>query len=425
MTSLLLRQPNFRWLWLGQTFLFCGVQFWFVAITWLMLERTGSGTSLALVLMAAALPRGLLMLPGGALSDHHPPHTLAIRAAWALALCTGVLTLLAQRNALDPGPVATLAALFGTAEALVYPAAMALLPRLVAPRLLGQAHAWLQGSEQISNVAGPALAGLALAVTGASVALALDTALLLLAAGCFFRLRPRPVPWLQEAAGGLLRGIRVSLGFAWRHRAIRTGLGLIAIINLAVLGPVVIGVVELVTLRFGGGAATFGSLQAAYGMGALVGVALAGRCSRQPLRHPVAALGWLSAALGLGLFGLAAAGHTWVAAVVLAAMGVGGGLVGVLATAWLQQETPGPLQGRVMALAMVAGVAFDPLSQALAGLLLDVSLTALFLTGGGTLLLTALLVLRPGGRPPRSASQERNPRHPASSRADNLQQLDR
>lgn len=30
--------------------------------------------------------------------------------------------------------------------------------------------------------------------------------------------------------------------------------------------------------------------------------------------------------------------------------------------AWLQRETPAPLQGRVMALAMLAGVAFDPLS---------------------------------------------------------------
>jgi MFS family permease len=425
MTSLLLRQPNFRWLWLGQTFLFCGVQFWFVALTWLMLQRTGSGTSLALVLMGAALPRALLMLPGGALSDHHPPRPLAIRAAWVLALCTAVLTLLAQRNALDPGPVATLAALFGSAEACLYPAVLALLPRLVAPRLLGQAHAWLQGSEQISNVAGPALAGLALALSGATAALALDTALLLLAAGCFLQLRPRPVPWLREATGGLLRGMGESLGFAWHHRAIRTGLGLIAMINLAVLGPVVIGVVELVSLRFGGGAATFGSLQAAYGVGALVGVALAGRCSRQPLRHPAAALGWLAAALGLGLLGLAAAGHAWVAAAVLAAMGVGGGLVGVLATAWLQRETPGPLQGRVMALAMVAGVAFDPLSQALAGVLLDVSLTALFLAGGGALLLTALLVLRPSGARAPITSQERSRRLPASGRADLLQQVER
>lgn len=395
MTSLLLRHQRFRWLWLGQTVLFCGVQFWFVAITWLMLQRTGSGSAVALVLMAAALPRGLLMLVGGALSDRHPPRALAVRASAVLALCTAVLTLLAAHGALALAPVMTLAALFGAAEACVYPAAMALLPQLVQPRLLNRAHAWLQGSEQISNVVGPALAGVALAIGGATAALALDAGVLLLAAGCFMQLRPRPAAWHLEAAGGLLRGLREGCVFAWRHGAIRTGLGLIAMINLAVLGPVVIGVVELVSLRFGGGAATFGALQAAYGVGALVGVALAGRLDRFRLDQPSSALGWLSAALGLGLLGLAAAGDAWVAAAVLAAMGVGGGLVGVMATVWLQRETPAALQGRVMALAMVAGVAFDPLSQALAGLLLDVSLAAVFLTGGGALLLTALLVLRP------------------------------
>jgi MFS family permease len=180
----LLRRPGFRWLWLGQTLLFAGVQFWFVAVTWLMLQRTGSGTSMALVLMAAALPRGRLMLLGGVLSDRHPPRTLAVQAGWILAIATGVLTLLASRDALDLGPVLVLAAVFGAAEACLYPAALALLPRLLEDRHLGRAHAWLQGSEQISNVAGPALAGLSLAVAGATAALAFDTVLLLLAVGC-------------------------------------------------------------------------------------------------------------------------------------------------------------------------------------------------------------------------------------------------
>jgi hypothetical protein len=45
----LLRRPSFRWLWLGQTLLFGGVPFWFVAVTWQMLQRTGSGTALLLL----------------------------------------------------------------------------------------------------------------------------------------------------------------------------------------------------------------------------------------------------------------------------------------------------------------------------------------------------------------------------------------
>ncbi|MGF1480425.1 MAG: hypothetical protein ACFB4I_13195 [Cyanophyceae cyanobacterium] len=48
-------QPlNFRWLWLGQTFLLCASQFWFVALTWLVLPKTGSGFAVGIVLTAAA-----------------------------------------------------------------------------------------------------------------------------------------------------------------------------------------------------------------------------------------------------------------------------------------------------------------------------------------------------------------------------------
>jgi hypothetical protein len=120
-----------------------------------------------------------------------------------------------------------------------------------------------------------------------------------------------------------VQGVREGIAFAWGHGAIRTGLVLIAMINLAVLDLVVIGVVELMTLRFGGGA-----------------------------------------------------------------------LVGLLATAWLQRQSPALLQVRVMALAMLAGVAFDPLPQVLSGVLIDISLPGLFLTTGGSLLRTVPFALR-------------------------------
>jgi hypothetical protein len=45
-----LKLPNFCWLWLGQTFIFCAAQFWFVPLTWLVLQTTGSGIALGTVL---------------------------------------------------------------------------------------------------------------------------------------------------------------------------------------------------------------------------------------------------------------------------------------------------------------------------------------------------------------------------------------
>jgi hypothetical protein len=71
----------------------------------------------------------------------------------------------------------------------------------------------------------------------------------------------------------------MGLQYAWQPPGIRMGLLMIAMIHFAVLSPMVIGVAELVTLRFGDSAITFGYLQSAYGVGALFGVAIATRLS--------------------------------------------------------------------------------------------------------------------------------------------------
>lgn len=62
---------DFRIFWAGENVSVLGDQFHFVALAWLTLQLTGSGLALGTVLMAAAVPRALLMLFGGAISDRY------------------------------------------------------------------------------------------------------------------------------------------------------------------------------------------------------------------------------------------------------------------------------------------------------------------------------------------------------------------
>jgi MFS family permease len=155
-----LQLPNFRWLWLGQTFILCASQFWFVALTWLVLQKTGSGFALGSVLMAAAIPRGLFMLVGGAISDRLPTHAVAAIASASNTALIGLITALMFFDAFHLNIVILIAALFGLSEAFLYPAILSLLPRFIGKSRLGRANAWMQGSEQITNVVGPAAAGI-------------------------------------------------------------------------------------------------------------------------------------------------------------------------------------------------------------------------------------------------------------------------
>ncbi|MCG9893365.1 MAG: MFS transporter [Thermosynechococcaceae cyanobacterium MS004] len=385
-----LKQTNFCWLWVGQTLIYCATQFWFVTLTWMVLQKTGSGIALGTILMAAAIPRGILMLVGGAISDRFPPNTIAAIATATNTLLTGSLTLLLLTNTFNLYGLILISGLFGISEAFLYPATLALLPRIIRKPHLVQANAWMQGSEQISNVLGPALAGIAIGLFGLTTAFALNTSLFATGAGCIYMVRTRQFKVTSPLEPhALTKDIWEGLRYANHHPGIRISLLLIAMINFAILGPIVVGVAELVTSRLGGDATTFGYLQSAYGIGALAGVWTASRMSAiKQLQTPLVLL---ASALGIELIALGFVFHPWTAAAIILSMGVGGGIVGVLALTWLQQETAIAMQGRMMSLVMFAAVALDPFSQAISGVLLDMSLTGLFLAAGTTMLITALV----------------------------------
>lgn len=348
--------------------------------------------------MAAAIPRGLFMLIGGAISDRLPTHFVAAIAAAVNTTLIGLVTAMLFDNAFHLNALILIAALFGLSEAFLYPAILSLLPQLISKSRLAQANAWMQGSEQITNVIGPAAAGLVIGSIGLQIAFTINTALFAIGSGliALVKMRSHHVtsPVVSSSAASLSGEIGAGLHYAWKQPAIRISLQMIAMINFAVLGPIVIGVAELVTVRFGGNATTFGYLQSAYGIGALLGVVVASRLSAiKDLRTPLALL---SALLGAGLIALGFMQQAWMAGIIIALMGLGGGIIGVLGITWLQQQTATHMQGRMMSLVMFASVALDPFSQAISGVLMEINLTGLFVAAGIAMLIMAIASLLSG-----------------------------
>lgn len=170
----IIQLPNFRWLWLGQTLVLSASQFWFVTLTWLVLQKTGSGFAVGTTLMAAAIPRGLFMLIGGAIGDRLPTNYVAAIAAFLNMVLSSAIALMLFMDVFNLNLIVVIAALFGLLEAFFYPAILALLPKLISKPRLAEANAWMQGSEQITNVIGPATAGIVIGVFGLPLAFMLD-----------------------------------------------------------------------------------------------------------------------------------------------------------------------------------------------------------------------------------------------------------
>ena len=374
-------------------------QAFLVSLTWLVVGITDSGTALGAVLAVASVPGIVLMPLGGVLSDRVAPASVMSSVNIARAALMGLLALLVLTDATRVWHVYLLAGGLSALDAFYYPASMSVVPTLVDQGRLKAANALTQGVEQISGVLGPASAGLLLSLFGLWSALGANAVLFLISAFVFVAVSrvgssagasgstgTEEATQIEEA--GALSALVEGVRYAWGDPVIRTIMLILVGINLAMAGPIYVGGSLLAESRLGG-AGAFGTLVAAAGAGALIGAMIAGSLENIR-RRGLVELG-ATAAIGFGVGGFAFAPNLLVAVLLAGAIGTTASFLAVVNISWLQERSGPGLTGRVMSLAMFSTIALDPISYVLAGVLVELSLTAVFLAAGSLLLLTALL----------------------------------
>ncbi len=375
-------------------------QAFLVSLTWLVLRITDSSTALGLVLAVASIPGIALMPLGGVLSDRLPPASVMSSVSVGRAVLMGVLALLVLTDDTRIWHVYLLAGGLSALDAFYYPASMSVVPTLVDQDRLNSANAFTQGSEQISGILGPALAGLLLALFGLWAGLGANAVLFFISALIFAAVTRAVSPVMRtpenaetdeatyEVNTGALSALAEGVRYAWGDPVIRTIMLILVGINLAMAGPIYVGGSLLAESRLGG-AGAFGTLIAVAGAGALIGALVAGSLGRIR-RRGLVELG-ATAAIGFGVGGLAFVPNLLLAGLLAVLIGTTASFLAVVNISWLQERSRPGLTGRVMSLAMFSTIALDPISYVLAGLLVELSLTVVFLAAGGLLLLTALL----------------------------------
>ena len=382
---------RFNHVWVGSTISQLGDVGFMLALPWLVLQMTGSSLALGSVMMALAIPRALLMLLGGAVSDRFPARTVLAVAYTAQALCVALIALLLHRQALNLQALYLIAFCFGVADAFTSPALRVLMPELAPPEQLQRANALLQSSMQICVLAGSAVGGLLIAHYGLLFVFIADAAsyAYIIAVLLCMAARPRAAAPGAEA-GGIIPAIAAGLRYVWRDGGLRAVLISFASINFCATGATQIGLVVLAGQQHG--SSGLGLLMACAGAGSLLGLALAAKW-RSPLTvHRSAAAA--SFALSLLLAGLALPLPLWWVCLDAALLGAVAGYVNIQVLSWLQGSVRSDMLGRTMSVLALASVGITPLSLAAAGLLAQIGTGALFLGAGTLLLLTSTLLWR-------------------------------
>ncbi|MDQ6746100.1 MAG: MFS transporter [Actinomycetota bacterium] len=352
---------NYRRYYAGQAVSLIGTWMQMTAQSWLVLMLTHSSTALGVVIALQTLPVLLLAPYGGVIADRVDKRRLMIVLQSVMGVQALVLGVLSITGAVRVWQIGVLAALLGINNAFENPARQSFMLELV-----GQEH--LRNAVSLNSVLvngartiGPAIAGLLIAGVGDGVCFLLNAASFVAVVASLISMQRadlRPTPPAPRARGQLREGLRYV-------RA--TPELAVPLLMMGLVGCLTYEFqVSLPVMASRGlhvGAAGFGFMTAAMGVGAVLGglvIAARGKIGTGPL------------ALAASVFGvtmaLAAAASSL--AVELAALAVvGGASITFMSTgnSTLQLAAAPTMRGRVMSLWFVAFQGSTPIGGPLIG----------------------------------------------------------
>ncbi|MFE5404721.1 MFS transporter [Streptomyces sp. NPDC056580] len=359
------RDPNvLRWLG-AYTASMLGDNVYYIALSWAAVQA-GTPAQAGVVMSVSALPRAVLMLGGGVLADRLGPRRVVIGSD--TVRCAAVLAVAALLLLTGPGlwPLALLALLFGTVDAVFMPAVGALPARITGKGQLARVQGMRGLAIRCAGVAGAPLGGLGVALGGAPAAFALAGLLIAVSVPLLISVRLRPLPGGDEAgtAGAprstawadLVGGLR----YIRRHRVLAPLMLAIALGDFGFVGPLNVGLTLLADRR-GWGAAGMGWVLAGFGAGAGAASLLLAVRGRVPRAGLVAAWAILAGSVAIGA--LAYVPQLVGAVGVALLIGLLAGLSGVLCGAMLQTLADPAYLGRVTAVASLVSLGLAPLSM--------------------------------------------------------------
>ena len=195
-----LRSPAFLRLWLGLSISYVGDQFTTIALLWFVLQLTGSGVALSLVLLCFQLPAMLTGPLLGTVLDRWQPRLVMGIDNCTRALLIGAIPVLSWVGVLQLWQIYALALLAGALSPATGAGVRVILPHLVPEGALERANALASTSLQFASLLGPARAGILVAEVGGAFALLIDAMSFLLMGFLVFSLPPIARHTFNEAS---------------------------------------------------------------------------------------------------------------------------------------------------------------------------------------------------------------------------------
>lgn len=388
---------NYRLYSIGQAVSLSGTWMQTVALGWLVLVITGSGTQLGVVVALQFVPMLVLGPWGGLVADRYNKRHVLYCTQLTFFILTLGFSVLIMAGMVTLPVLYIFATLFGVVRLFDNPARQTFVVELVGQEHLKNAISLNATVNNLARAVGPSIAGVLIAGMGIAFCFLFNALTYLVALATLWRMRGASlhnVPPKQKQRGQVREGLR----YVWSVPLIRNTLLMMAVIGTFVF-EFQISLALLAHDVFWGDAKSYALLLAAMGAGSVVGgLFAAGRHTVAP-RHLTVFMGLF----GASLLVVALMPTLLLAAVGMVVVGFFSINVTSLGNTMLQLESAPHMRGRVMALWGMAMMGSTPIGGPIIGFVGEVAGGRWALgVGGIAAVLTAafaLVVLRPKAVP--------------------------
>lgn len=362
-----LRHRNFQLFFGGQIISLVGTWMQTVAEAWLLYRLTGSSVLLGVLGFVGQIPIFLLSPLAGLAADRWPRQRVVIATQASSMLLAFTLAALTLTGRIHVWEIIALATLLGTVNAFDVPARQSFLIEMVGRDDLLNAIALNSSMFNGARVAGPAIAGILVALVGEGWCFLLNGVSYLAVIAGLFMMRIEKSQAVHDGAAPLDK-LREGFRFARRTKPIRTLLALLGVVSFMALPFSVLMPIFAVRILHGG-ASAYGTLMGAVGVGAMFGaLAIAMRAQLRGLGNVVA---YSATGLGVSLVLFSASHWYWISFAMLVACGFTMMMQFTSTNTLIQAMVPDQLRGRVMSLYSMMFLGMSPLGSLLAGALAD------------------------------------------------------
>jgi MFS family permease len=388
----------FALLWTGQTTSRLGDSLYRIALSWWVLEKTGSAVAMGTVLIFSQIPLLLFLLIGGVVVDRLPRIRIMFASDVLSGLVIAFVAVFSWFDLLEIWHIYIASIIFGFVEAFFFPAYQAVIPQITPSELLTSANSLNGLSQRVTGIVGPALGAALVAAGGTSVTFALDALSFFLSAMFVLPLLRLNLDPSQRAADAtqalsstersvsaalkqgftdLLEGFRVVIRIPWIWITIL----LFGFINIMEAGPRAVALPFLIKQDLGADVELLGWLGSAASLGFVVGMIWLGQYVRLHRRGLLAYLSIIGTGAALLPFAF-----KMPVPVLVGSMFMSGICTSVFALIWthtLQEMVPGELLGRVYSIDALGSFVLLPIGFALAGWATELlGAPTVFLIGG-------------------------------------------